>query len=537
MNSEQKGIQLKELEKFISEPGVSRRDFLKRAAVLGVTVSAASTLWTEKVEAAPQKGGHMRIGSEGGATTDSYDPRHAIGTNMVTTGLNATYDRLMEFGPDGPKHMLAESHEGSNGAKTWRFKLRKGVEFHNGKTVTTEDVIASMHYAAHEDSGFAEGKNTMAEVEELTADGDYIVFNLKAPNADFAYGPALWAFQIGPAGTTKQEWDKAGYGSGAYIIENSEPGVRLSGKRNPNYWNDGVDGWVDSFEIINIADPASRTNAIKTEAVDFVSRPDEKTANRLGNSDNVELMIAEGNQHYTMPMRTDVDPFTDNNVRLAMKHLIDREQMLQKVLSGFGYVGNDVPIGKGQQYFNDQIPQRQYDPEKAKFYLNKSGISSLDVELSAADAAFSGGVDAAVLMAESAKAAGVNINVKKVPNDGYWSETWLKAPWCLCYWSGRPTINQMVTSAYVSTSSWNDTYWKNDRLDSLIEMARGELDQAKRKDMYFEVQELIHNESGTIIPVFASFIHAAGPKFGHAGLRGNWSLDNHMLTRTGWIKS
>ena len=55
--------------------------------------------------------------------------------------------------------------------------------------------------------------------------------------------------------------------------------------------------------------------------------------------------------------------------------------------------------------------------------------------------------------------------------------------------------------------------------------------------MYFEVQEIIYNESGTVIPVFAAFLHAAGPRFGHAGLRGNWSLDNHMLTRTGWIKS
>ena len=89
-------------------------------------------------------------------------------------------------------------------------------------------------------------------------------------------------------------------------------------------------------------------------------------------------------------------PYDDVNVRLAIKYAIDRQALLDKILGGFGYLGNDHPVGKGQQFFNRDLPQRELDPDKAKFYLKKAGLSTLDVEISAADAAFSGAVDAAV---------------------------------------------------------------------------------------------------------------------------------------------
>jgi peptide/nickel transport system substrate-binding protein len=147
-------------------------------------------------------------------------------------------------------------------------------------------------------------------------------------------------------------------------------------------------------------------------------------------------------------MRTDTPPFDNNEVRQALKYAVDREALLQSVLRGHGVLGNDHPIGRSNRYHADELEQRTYDPDKAKFHLKNAGLSSLKVDLSAADAAFAGAVDAAVLYKEHAAKPGIEINVVREPNDGYWSNVWLKKPWCAVYWGGRPTEDWMFSTAY-----------------------------------------------------------------------------------------
>src|SRR5690606_32053323 len=127
---------------------------------------------------------------------------------------------------------------------------------------------------------------------------------------------------------------------------------------------------------------------------------------------------------------------------------VDREQWISSLLRGHGSVGNDQPIPQGQRYYNEDLPQRSYDPDKAKFHLKAAGYDRLELNLSAADAAFAGAVDAAVLFRESAAAAGFDINVVREPNDGYWSNVWAKKPFCMCYWTGRPTPDAIFSMIY-----------------------------------------------------------------------------------------
>src|SRR5690606_6346253 len=116
--------------------------------------------------------------------------------------------------------------------------------------------------------------------------------------------------------------------------------------------------------------------------------------------------------------------------------------------------------------------QRQYDPDKAKFHLKKAGMETLTVDLSAAEAAYVGAVDAAVLYREHAAKAGIDINVVREPSDGYWSNVWMKKPFVQCYWGGRPTADWMFTQAYAADANWNDTFWKHQRFNELLVQAR-----------------------------------------------------------------
>ena len=116
--------------------------------------------------------------------------------------------------------------------------------------------------------------------------------------------------------------------------------------------------------MITMVDPAARTNAIMTGAVDAIDRVDLKTVHLLKRRPGLTVHSIAGTQHYTFPMLTNVAPFDDSNVRMALKHAINRKEVVEKILQGFGVVGNDHPIGPGQRFFAKDLEQRTYDPTR-----------------------------------------------------------------------------------------------------------------------------------------------------------------------------
>jgi peptide/nickel transport system substrate-binding protein len=154
------------------------------------------------------------------------------------------------------------------------------------------------------------------------------------------------------------------------------------------------------------------------------------------------------------------------------------------------------------------IEQRVYDPEKAAFHFKKSGHDQ-PILLRTSEAAFAGAVDAAVLYQESAKKAGIQIDVKREPDDGYWTNVWNIQPFSASYWGGRPTQDSRYTTSYVSSAEWNDTRFKRDDFDQLLAKARSELDEPKRKEMYKTLALMVRDEGGLILPVFNDYLNGS----------------------------
>jgi peptide/nickel transport system substrate-binding protein len=234
-------------------------------------------------------------------------------------------------------------------------------------------------------------------------------------------------------------------------------------------------------------------------------------------------------------MRTDTAPFDDNNVRMALKLSLDRDALLQNVLRGHGSVGNDHPISVANRYHAADLPQRVYDVDKAKWHLKQAGLSSLTVDLSAADSAFAGAVDAAVLYKEHAAKAGITINVVREPNDGYWSAVWMKKPWCAVYWGGRPTEDNMFSTAYAAGADWNDTFWSHERFNKLLVEARAELDEPKRREMYVEMQGIVSNQGGVVVPMFNNYVFAMTTNVQHGQMSGSGDLDGGKWMERWWF--
>ncbi len=513
---------------------ISRREFMGRAIALGATTALATSLATKSLQAAtPKKGGTLRLGIGHGSTTDTLDPATYENLYIQTLG-GAVHNKLSEVGNTGdlvPE--LAESWDPSPDAKVWTFKLRKGVEFHNGKTMEADDVVASFNHHRGENSKSA-AKPIVDPIADIKADGkDTVVFTMESGNADFPFIVSDYHLSILPSKDGKVD-AMSGVGTGGYTLESFEPGVRTSLKRFPNYWKEGR-AHFDGAELLVIVDVAARTNALTTGEIDAMDRVDLKTAHLLARNKNIKIVETSGTAHYTFAMRTDTAPFDNNDVRLALKYALDREALVKSILRGHGVVGNDHPIGQSNRFHADELPQRKYDVDKAKFHLKKAGLSNLKVDLSAADAAFAGAVDAAVLYKEHAAKAGIEINVVREPNDGYWSNVWLKKPWCAVYWGGRPTEDWMFSTAYAAGAPWNDSYWEHERFNKLLVEARAELDEVKRRAMYVEMQTIVRDEGGVVVPMFNNFVMGLSKKVQHDEMGSNWSLDGFRSVERWWF--
>ncbi len=523
---------LKKLELLFTEGKITRREFIAQVSALGLMAAVSPMLLSTPAHAAkPKKGGRFRIGLAGAATTDSLDPATLpdITPQTINTQIR---NRLVEIDyKSNPIPELAESWEPSPDAVKWTFKLRKGVEFHNGKTMDAADVIESFNHHRGKDSKSA-AKGVVDTIKEIKADGKHtVIFTLKEGNAGFPYFASDYHLTIQPAGT--KDFQK-GMGTGAYILESFEPGVRTFAKRNPNYFKQGR-AHFDEVETIGINDSNARTNALKTGQVDAINRCERKTVKLLEKIPGIKVIKSNGTKHYTTPMITTMKPFDNNDVRLALKYAVDREQLVKTVLRGYGYVGNDHPIGRNQLFFASELPQRRYDPDKAKYYLNKAGLAGYTFKLHTSDAAFGGAVDAAVLYKEQAAKAGIKIDVVLEPKDGYWSNVWMKKAWSFCFWSGRVTEDWMFSIAFAADAGWNDTFWKHEKFNKLLKAARAELDNKKRREMYVEMQSIVRDEGAVVIPMFAADLTGVSTKLGYENVGADWEMDGMRAPERWWF--
>jgi peptide/nickel transport system substrate-binding protein len=500
---------LEKLAAHLKSGQLARRDFLRAATALGIAAPLASSLMSANAFAAdkPKKGGHLIAALNGGSTTDSLDP--ALNASRVPFVLIRTWgETLVDITPSGEAvPQLAKSWESSNKAKTWTFTLRKGIQFHNGKEMDVNDVVQTLK--RHSDEGTKSGAlGIMRGIDSIASDGDKVVVKLTEGNADLPSLLSDYHLVIQPNGGFDDP--AAGIGTGPYKVKINEPGVRYVGEKFEGYWNDAV-GHADSVEIRVLNDQTARVSALQSGAVHFINQVSPKTAKLLDRLPIIDVVNTSGKGHYTFAMHTDTAPFDNLDLRLALKYAIDREDLVDRILQGYGSVGNDYPINAAYDLFDSDIEQRAYDPDKAAFHYKKSGHSGPVVLLSS-DAAFPGAVDTALLFSQQAAKAGIDLKIERAPADGYWANIWNKKPFSAAYWVGNNTQDGMYSVAYKSTADWNDTKWRRPAFDALLSQARIETDRNQRKEIYSKMSTMVRDDGGEIIPMFNDFIDAKSTK-------------------------
>ena len=492
---------IKAFQQRFRDGGISRRDFLTAMSALGVSAVAAEGYLSaaSALAATPRKGGSVVFASNLHGPDDQMDPM------LFTSGIDytrgrATYNNLTQILDNMTLHPeLAEEWTANSDATEFTFKIRKGVEFHDGSPLTADDVVWTMNRHLGVESP-STGKALVGSVKEwIKVDSHTVRAELSTPDSDLPIKLGEKQFKIAKMDT---EDFRQGLGTGPYLLESFEPGVRSVHTRNPNYWRDGPN--FDSIEITAITDPIARVNALIAGDVDLINNVDAKSIDLVDQTEGVRLVSTPSGLYGGICVLKNTEPGSNDDFVKGMQFIQDRDRVVRSILKGHGTVGNDHPIGPayGADHCSE-LAQRPFDPDQAKFHLDKSGYTSAELFVAPVVA---GIIESSLLMQANLKKIGFDLAIKQVPTDGYWGAVWMKEPMNVVSWNMRPTANAMLAIQFASSSSWNDTFWHNEQFDHLLNAQLAETDASIRHEMLCEMQGLVHNGSGMVISAHTNIL-------------------------------
>ncbi len=463
--------------------------------------------------ATPVMGGALKAAGWSSSTADTLDPAVAsLSTDYVRCCV--FYNRLTFLDETGNVQMeLAESIE-TDDALTWTIKLKKGVLFHDGSTLAAEDVIYSLK--RHLDEAVGSKVNAIAKqlAEVSKIDDTTVKIVLTASNADLPTILALHHFMIIKSGTT--DFSKAN-GTGAFICEAFEPGVKSVAVKNPNYFK-AQGAYLDSFEFFAISDDNARVNALLAGDVQLAASINPRSMRMMEGQDSVKTSVTTSGNYTNLNMRLDMAPGDKAGFVEGMKYLINREAIQKSVFRGLAEIGNDQPVSAANRYHNSELKAKAFDPDQAKALFEKAGVLGQSIPIIASEAA-TVSIDMATIVQQAGADIGMKFDVQRVPSDGYWSNYWLKSAVHFGNINPRPTPDILFSLLYSNDAPWNESQYKSEKFDKMLVEARGALDDTLRKDIYCDMQAMIANEAGTAIPAYISNVDAVSAKLG--GLKSN----------------
>ncbi|MES4892185.1 ABC transporter substrate-binding protein [Streptomyces sp. NPDC096012] len=466
----------------------------------------------------PKKGGVLRVGCTGGSAKDTLDPHNPVIWPDHARAVNL-FERLFVHDEKyRVKPLLADSMEPSRDGRAWTLRLRSGVEFHNGKTLDADDVIASLRRIANPKAPAA-GASSLAVVDVADLkrlDALTVRIPLKTPYALLEDLLAQTVMAVVPA-----DFDlRKPIGTGPFVYKSFTPGDESVFTRFDNYWRRPAH--VDELHIIDFPDDTARVNALLSREIDAMDNlPFEQM--ELVEAQGCKVLISEPGAWTPLTMRLDTGPFDDERVRQAMRLIVDRPQMVRQVLRGQGRIGNDLYAPFDPAY-NHDLPQRVQDLDKARFLLKAAGHEGLNVELVTSNGIGIGAVETAQLFAQQARGAGVTVRVRKTDSATFYGDKYLSWPFAMDYWFTRNYLAQ-VEQGSIKGAPYNETHFRDPEFASLVNQARGQFDEGKRNELLKAAQKIEYERGGYIVWGFKNQVDAYA-----AGVGGLVPTPSHPLS-------
>ena len=505
-----------ELQESLRKGKISRREFLRFATLLGLSVSSASILAncapagaptqapapvaTEAPKAAITRGGKLVIASRVQKVAHPAQFSWVSASNQ----LRQVAEYLTQTDKDNITHpLLLESYKPSDDLKTWTLNLRKGIKHNNGDEFNADDVVFTMGEWFKDDIGSSiKGLMSYMDATGIEKVDDYTV-NLHLNTAEIGVPEHLFHYPALMLNSRTFEGDfiKAPHGTGPYTLDTYKEGERVLIKARKDYWQKGADGqslpYLDEMEFIDMGEDTSAwIAAIKSGQVEYMDLSDNVSPdfyNGLKDDANIAVDGLPTGISRVLRMRVDLDPWKDNKVRQALKLCQNREKILNLAYFGQGLQGGDFHVyPKHPEYCEKPIPA--YDPEKAKQLLAEAGFpDGLDVKL-AIGSGWPDIVAYAQVLKEDAAAAGLRITIDSMPNSQYW-EKWTEVDLGITPWTHRPLGTMILNLAYTADekgqpAAWNESRWVDEEFSTLLAQANGTLDVDKRREIMCKLEQI-----------------------------------------------
>jgi peptide/nickel transport system substrate-binding protein len=487
-----------------------RRDFLKAGTGVVAGAMLADTLPSRARADEPVKGGVLRIGLGSAGLKSSLNPFISTG-DMDFAVAQSIFDRLTDFDPNGNLfNVLGDDFSFNSLGNVWTIRLTKGVVWHDGTPFSARDVVYSIKYIL-DPNNKADAYTNLAPLMDMNGvralDDNTVEVTLQKPYAllpEVLGSKVMFLIKDGTVDFSHP------IGTGPFKFVSWTQGERVTLARSGNYRKAGQP-YLDGVDFIAINDPNARLNALAAAQVDAVAQVDGSLVPIIRANPALQLIQSKSAATTDQFMMCDMTPFTDVRVRQAFRFLVDRQQLVENALGGFGQIGNDLHCITDPDYATE-LPQRPHDPDMAKSLLKVAGYDSgLTVELYTSDAA-PGMLASSTLIANQAKKIGVKVKLLVAPPDSYYAgPQFKKTPMCSSDW-GQHTIESQIGQAYTRGAYWNEPDWTNDQFDVWVAKARTTFDPKLRKEYFFEAQKILYNQGGYIIWGFRDLLDAASTK-------------------------
>jgi peptide/nickel transport system substrate-binding protein len=533
------GFDLSKIDEVINSHKYTRRTVLKGAAAAGALAavgpvlsacgsSSGSSSSSPSAAAGPKKGGHIRSGIGGGSAKDTLDAH--LPTSEVQIGTQwQIYDALLGWDETHKLvNLLAESYTPNADGTKFQVKLKSGLEFHNGKPVTADDVVYSFQRILNPKTTAVGASDLVGlkatgvkKVDNLT-----VSFELSSPNVIFYEALADYRNAIVPVGYNPKGMTGA-IGTGPWKVTGFQPGQQTEFAANQNYWGTGP--YADQLTMIEFADPTAKLNALQGGTVDHITLLASAQASVVQGNPAMQLLQSKSGAWEPFTMRMDQKPFNDPRVRQAFRLIVDRQQMINQAKGGYAWVANDMYSPYDPGYPKD-VPQRVQDIAQAKSLLKAAGYGNgLTVQLTTSTAVGAGDVAAAQVFAQQAKAAGVTVQINNVDPSVFYGNDYLKWTFAQDFWATRNYLPQ-VQNGSATTAPWNECHWKDAEWQALINQAFKTIDDTKRNELVSQAEKIEYERGAYIIWAFDISMDAHTKKL-QGVVADNWGANSACRCR------
>lgn len=394
---------------------------------------------------------------------------------------------------------LAESWEISPDGKTYSFRLRKGLKFHNGQEATAEDAKYAIDYTMNPKNG-AFGYTRLELVGRAEApDKHTLKFVLKKPSAGFLYSLAtIQSFSVVPKGSLEEK-KLTGFipGTGPFKFSEWKSGQQIVFERHGDYW--GQKAFVDRLILRPIAQETVRMTALRAGDVDIVEAAPYEWVKQIteGKLKGIGFFESSEAGFRVLMFNVPAAPFNNKKLRQAVAHAINKREILQAAYFGFGKPA-DQRYPNGHLWYIDGIRTASYDPNRAGALLKEAGYKGETIELTVRQGADQE-TEAATIQAQLAK-IGMNVKLNLV-EAGTYNNKRLTGDYAFLPAGGSsdpdpsPTYGpEYICPIDLKKRTGNSTGYCDKEMDQLIAKLETELNTEKRRELVRQIVQKVADD-------------------------------------------